>query len=255
MKSKYTMDDIARYAEGLMEADEQMEFETALAADNELQQQLDLVYEANGKLQQYFSSQEGEEKLKLTLEDMRSEFFSGENPGKVVPLSAPVRHKVVKMMWRKVAVVAAAAILVAVFLWQPWNNDLYTKYADIEMVSSVERGTHSDSLLTKATAAFNAKEFSSAAVYLFEVVQADPTNSFAQFYYGVSLLRSGKTEMARETLTKLTAGNSTFKYEAMFYMGLSYLKEKDEANCKKWLQQIPAGSGNYEKAKELLQDL
>lgn len=249
------MDDIARYAEGLMEADEHKEFETALAADAELQQQLALYTEANGKLQQHFSSLEGEEKLKLTLQDMRKEFFSGEAPGKMVPLSSPVRNKVVKMMWRKVAVVAAAAILVAVFVWQPWNRDLYTKYAATEMVSSVERGTHTDSLLTQATTAFNAKEFSAAAVYLFEVVQADPTNSFAQFYYGVSLLQSGKTEMARGTLTELTKGNSTFKYEAMFYMGLSYLKEKDETNCKKWLQQIPAGSGNYEKAKELLQAL
>ncbi|WP_127132575.1 hypothetical protein [Pseudoflavitalea rhizosphaerae] len=252
MKSKYTIEDIARYAEGLMEAADLPDFEAALAGDAELQQQYQLYLEAESKLQKHFASQEGEEKLKLTLQNMRNEFFSGETPVKTI---SPVRSKVVKMMWRKVAVVAAAAVLVAVFLWQPWNRDLYTKYADTEMVSSVERGTHTDSLLAKATAAFNAKEFSSAAVYLFEIVQTDPTNSFAQFYYGVSLLQSGKTEIARETLTKLAAGSSAFKYEAMFYMGLSFLKEKDEMNCKKWLQQIPADSGNYGKAKELLQAL
>ncbi|QEC45288.1 hypothetical protein [Pseudobacter ginsenosidimutans] len=252
MKSKYTIEDIARYAEGLMEADELPDFEAALAGDAELQQQYQLYLEAESKLHKHFASQEGEEKLKLTLQNMRQEFFSAEAPVKSI---SPVRNKVVKMMWRKVAVVAAAAVLVAVFLWQPWNRDLYTKFADTEMVSSVERGTHTDSLLAKATTAFNAKEFSSAAVYLFEIVQTDSTNSFAQFYYGVSLLQSGKTEIARETLTKLAAGSSAFKYEAMFYMALSYLKEKDETNCKKWLQQIPAESGNYGKAKELLQAL
>ena len=252
MKSKYTIEDIARYAEGLMEAAELPDFEAALATDAELQQQYQLYLEVESKLQKHFASQEGEENLKLTLQNMRNEFITAQAPVKTI---SPVRRNVVKMMWRKVAVVAAAAILVAVFLWQPWNRDLYTKYADTEMVSSVERGTHTDSLLAKATAAFNAKEFSSAAVYLFEIIQVDSSNSFAQFYYGVSLLQSGKTEIARETLTKLAAGSSAFKYEAMFYMGLSYLKEKDEANCKKWLQQIPAESGNYEKAKELLHDL
>lgn len=250
------MDDIARYAEGLMEHDEQMEFETALSEDSELQEQLLLYKDAHSKLEKHFAAEPGEEKLKVTLQDMRKEFFAEENTGTPVKQLSPYRAKVVKAMWRKVAVVAAAAVLVAVFVWKPWEGrDLYTKYADTEMVSSVERGSHTDSVLAQATKAFNAKEFSSAATYLYEVVQADSSNSFAQFYYGVSLLQSGKTEMARQALTGLAKGNSAFKYEAMFYMGLSYLKEKDEDNCRKWLKQIPAGSGNYGKVKELLEKL
>lgn len=258
MNSKYTMDDIARYAEGLMEDAELQTFEAALASDEELQEQYKLYTEAESKLKNHFAAEEGEEKLTLTLQGMRKEFFSESTTAQVVnmPSSAPVRAKVVKLMWRKVAITAAAAVLVALFLWQPWKQeDLYTKYAGIEMVSPVERGNHADSLLVQATAAFNAKEFSSAAVYLFEVVEAQPDNSFAKFYYGVSLLQSGKTALARTTLTALSKGNSAFKQEATFYVALSYLKDNDKENCKKWLQQIPADSGNYDKAKELMQDL
>jgi TolA-binding protein len=232
------------------------EFETVLAEDPELQEQLSLYKEAQEKLQQHFTAAEGEEKLKLTLQDMRKEFFTGEAQAAPVKPISPYRAKVVKAMWRKVTVVAAAAVLLAIFVWKPWEGrDLYTKYAATEMVSPVERGSHADSVTTKAVQAFNTKEFSSAATYLYEIVQADSTNSFAQFYYGVSLLQSGKTEMARATLTKLSRGNSAFKEEAMFYMALSYLKEKDKENCRKWLQQIPAGSGSYAKAKELLERL
>lgn len=256
MKSKYTIEDIARYAEGLMEADEITAFETALSEDQELQEQLLLYNEAHQKLEKHFASEEGEENLKVTLQDMRKEFFTEDASATPVKQLSPYRAKVVKAMWRKVAVVAAAAVLLAIFVWKPWEGrDLYTKYADTEMVSSVERGSHTDSVLTQATKAFNAKEYSSAATWLFEIVQADSTNSFAQFYYGVSLLQSGKTELARQTLTELSKGNSTFKYEAVYYMALSYLKEKDEANCKKWLMQIPADAGNYAKAKELLERL
>ena len=246
------MDDIARYAEGLMEASELQDFEAALAADADLQEQYNLYTEAEGKLKRHIAAEQGEEELRATLQGMRKEFFSAP----VIGNTSPVRAKVVKLMWRKVAITAAAAILIGLFLWQPWQGeDLYTKYAATEMVSSVERGTHTDSLLANATKAFNAKEFTSAATYLYEVVEAQPENSFARFYYGVSLMQTGKTELARGAFTALSKGSSAFKDEALFYMGLSYLKDNDKENCKKWLQQVPAGSGAYEKAQKLLQDL
>lgn len=250
--SKYTMDDISRYADGLMETEELQAFEAALTEDSDLQKQLALYKEAEEKLKRHIASEKGEEELKITLQGMRKEFFSSSAAG----TTPAVRAKVVKLLWRKVAITAAAAVLVALFVWQPWQGeDLYTKYAATEMVSSVERGSHTDSLLDKATTAFNAKEFTSAATWLYEVVEAQPENSFARFYYGVSLMQTGKTELARGAFTMLSKGSSAFKDEAVFYMGLSYLKDNDKENCKKWLQQVPAGSGSYEKAQQLLKEL
>lgn len=246
------MEDIARYAEGLMESAELQEFEAALATDTDLQEQYRLYTEAESKLKQHIAAEQDEEDLRITLQHMRKEFFSAPVAGN----TSPVRAKVVKLMWRKVAVTAAAAILVALFIWQPWQGeDLYTQYAATEMVSAVERGTHTDSLLVRATKAFNAKEFTSAATYLYEVVEAQPENSFARFYYGVSLMQTGKTELARGAFTVLSKGSSAFRDEAVFYMALSYLKDNDKESCKKWLQQVPAGSGSYEKAQKLLQEL
>ncbi|NML23469.1 hypothetical protein HHL16_21495 [Pseudoflavitalea sp. G-6-1-2] len=256
MKSKFTIEDAARYAEGLMSAEEQQEFETALTEDSELQQQLNLYKEVNGSLERSFTAAENEEQLRATLKDMRGEFFSNDASAATVskPASA-YKATVVKMMWRKVAITAAAAILIAVFVWQPWNKDPYSQYAVNEMESPVERGSHTDSVLVLASKAFNAKEYSSAATYLYEVVEKDSSNSFAQYYYGIALLQSGATEKARQTLITVSKGSSAFQHEASFYVALSYLKEKDTENCKKWLQQIPATSGNYGKAQELLQDL
>lgn len=256
MKSKYTTEDVARYAEGLMSAEEQQEFETALSEDSELQQQLDLYKEVHGSLERSFKAEEKEEALRSTLKDMRSEFFEAQTSAAAVTKPAsPYKATVVKMMWRKVAITAAAAVLIAIFVWQPWSKDLYTKYADNEMVSPVERGSHADSVLVLASKAFNAKEYSSAATYLYEIVEKDSSNSYAQFYYGVALLQSGITEKARQTLIAVSKGSSAFQHEASFYVALSYLKEKDIVNCKKWLQQIPSTSGNFGKAQELLQDL
>ena len=76
-----------------------------------------------------------------------------------------------------------------------------------------------------------------------------------QFYYAVALLQNGDIEKSRAQLNELYNGESLFKYDAAFYMALSYLKEKDKAICREWLNKIPADAGPYSKAQELLKKL
>ncbi|WP_315822573.1 tetratricopeptide repeat protein [Paraflavitalea speifideaquila] len=123
------------------------------------------------------------------------------------------------------------------------------------MMAQVERGSHLDTVLLEATTAFNNREFNVAAVNLAEVLQYQPDNSFALFYFGVSLLQTNQTPAARAVFEKLFKGESAFKYEAAFYEALSYLKEKDEDNAKDWLEKIPADAPNYAKAQELMKKL
>lgn len=245
--SQYTFEDIARYAEALMEPAEKLAFESALETDAQLREQLALYRETHRSLEQHFGQDEQAEKLQQTLQGMRSEFFTsqGRVPAKVIPL---------KKYLRRVVAVAAVAVI-ALFVWQPWETDLYSEFAATKMVTSVERGGKADTLMQKATSAFNQLDFVTAAVLLQEVVQLEPDNSFAQYYFGVALLQSGKPDPAREVLTKLYEGASAFKYEAAFYMGLSYLRQNDKPTCKTWLERIPADAGNYQKAQSLLNKL
>lgn len=219
------INDIARYAEGLMEADEQAAFDKELTADASLQQQLALYREVHGALA-----------LQFTMNDLRGEFFTAKPK--------------VRYLWRAVAV--AATLIMALFIWQPWKNDLYKDYSETTMVAPVERGSNNDQLLQDAANAFNKKDFTTAAKLL---QQQDTTNSLAQFYLGVSLLQTDKTAEARSIFGKLYAGESAFKYEAAFYQALSYLKEKNNKEAITWLQRIPSDAPNHHKAKELLDKL
>ncbi len=65
-------------------------------------------------------------------------------------------------------------------------------------------------------------------------------NSFVSFYYGVSLLQTNSIAGARNIFDQLYAGQSAFKFEAAFYLALSYLKDDNKAQCKEWLKKIPA---------------
>lgn len=257
---KYTYEDIARYADGLMEAEEQQAFEAALATDPELQQQLALHREVEGVLQQQFAPDEQRQQLQGTLQQLRQEYFGtkttvqpNEQPG---AQPGPQPAKVVPFKRYMGAVIAVAAMLVVVLMvWNPFAGNLYEKYAATQMVAQVERGSHIDTVLQKATIAFNNKEFTEAAVFLAEVVQAQPDNSYALFYFGVSLMQTNQLPLARVAFEKLFKGESAFKYEAAFYEALTYLKEKDEDTAKDWLEKIPADAANYKKAQELMRKL
>lgn len=255
---KYSNEDIARYADGLMEAEEQQAFEAALAADAELQRQLALYREVDTSLQQAFGRDQQREQLQGTLQQMRQEFFGKPTATEQPPIQqpSPPAAKVIPFKrYLTVAVAVAAVLIIGVFVWNPFAPDLYAKYSATQMVAQVERGSHVDSVLQNATLAFNNKEFTEAAVLLAEVVQTQPDNSYALFYFGVALMQSNQVPRARAVFEKLVKGESAFKYEATFYEALSYLKEGDKDAAKDWLERIPADAPNYTKAQELMRKL
>jgi hypothetical protein len=243
----YSYTEIARYAEDDMTAEERQEFEQALSTDTALQQQLSLYRDVHGSLQQHFHKDEQQLQLENTLQQMRGEFFSkASTPAKVVPMKRYLRY----------AMGAAAILLVAVFLWKPWQSgDLYGKYAHVDMINPAVRGENTDSLLQQAAIAFNKEDFSTAEKNLEQVRRIMPDDSFTNFYYGVSLLQNGKLAQSRVVLSALANGESAFKYQAMFYQALTYLKEGNNTACSEWLQKIPADAANYAKAQELLDKL
>ncbi|THU33578.1 hypothetical protein FAM09_25885 [Niastella caeni] len=241
-----TFNDIARYAEGEMTADERSAFETALASDESLRRHLALYQEVHGSMKQYFSADEQRDQLQGTMQSLRGEFFSAASqPAKVVPFKKYLRS----------AVAVAAIVIAVLFIWQPWKPDLFKQFSETSMVTPAERGNATDNLLQQAVEAFNKKEYAAAASLLQQVQQQDTANSFVYFYYGVALLQTNRMVEARTVFDKLYAGQSAFKFEAAFYQALGYLKEENKALCREWLAKIPADAPNYSKAQELFLEL
>lgn len=240
-----TFNDIARYAEGSMTAEERTAFEAALASDEALRRQLSLYREVHGSLQQHFGANEQHEQLQGTLHSLRGEFFNGSaQPGKVVSMKR----------WLRGAVAVAAVLIAVVFVWQYMQPDLFEKYSENNMVLA-ERGEQAEGLLLNAETAFNKKDYSLAAQLLAQVRQKDTANSFVNFYYGISLLQTNRIAQATEIFNQLYAGQSAFKFEAAFYQALRFLKEDNTSMCKEWLKKIPADALTYNKAQELLEKL
>lgn len=229
-----------------MNADERSAFEAALALDESLRQHLALYQEVHSSMQQHFSADEQRDQLQHTTQSLRGEFFpAGSKPAKVIPIKRYL-----------LGAVAAAAILIAVIMiWQPRKPDLFNQFSETSMPPALERGINVDSQMTRATEAFNKKDYATAAILLQQEKQKDTTDHFVNFYYGVALLQTGRMAEASAIFNQLYTGQSAFVFEAAYYQALGYLKENNKVQCKEWLQKIPADAPNYKKAQELLEKL
>jgi cytochrome c-type biogenesis protein CcmH/NrfG len=238
-------DKISRYIDDEMDAGERKSFEEQLQHDAELRKETELYKEINDTLKYKLQADEEEKGLRNTLEEMNDLHFGSK--AKIIPL------KKYRLWIASAAAIAVIAVLT--MLWAPWKKDLYKQYAYIEMPPVAERGVPADSLLKQGTSNFNEKKFKAASSSFEAILKNDPQNAYVQFYYAIALLESGQIEESRTEFTGLYNGASLFKYDAAFYMALSYLKEKNKTACREWLNKIPADANIHNKAQKLLKKL
>jgi len=266
----YTNEDIIRYVEGELSSEEKQKMEDDLRADASLAAGVELYRQLKQTLEQRLPADDGAAALQQTLRGMRGRHFggaagggasgggvdvpfpSGEEPGAGGKV---IRMKVRVDVFRKyvVGLAAAAAILFVVVML--WPSDYLNTYGKTQMVGTTERGEGNDSLMEQASAYFNRGDFAKAAPLLDQSFRKDSTNQTALFYRGVALLHTGGPEQARQDLAKVYAGVSLFRYEAAFYIALSYAQEKDKKTAKEWLDKIPAGAPGADKAAGLRRKL
>lgn len=239
---------------GDMSPDEEASFERALQEDPALQELVTLQREVEAGLQQHFGEDEKREQLKATLQPLQQAHFGGNRTVQTTKETRPATV-VTFRKYMTAAIAAAAVLIIALFVWDPFSGNLYEKYAIAQMDSQTERGSEVDSVLVAATAAFNSKDYVVAAVDLAEVVQRQPNNTYAAFYLGVALMHTDQLAQARVIFEQLIRGGSAFKYDATFYEALSFLKEKENATARDWLEKIPADAPQYAKAQELMKKL
>ncbi|MBB5440540.1 tetratricopeptide (TPR) repeat protein [Pedobacter sp. AK017] len=241
---------VARYLEGDMEPQEKQQFETLLQSDQELQDLLDAYKNIHQTLKMKIAPSQEDKDVEATLTSFGKQYFKqGAIPdtakdAKVISLSS-------YMKWISVA----AILIVGLFVWAPWNTDLYERYGISKEMSVVERGDGNKNNIEKAADLYNAGDFDAAGKILEKEYLADTANSLVAYYYGITLIETNKADEARRILIGLYAGKSVFKYEAAYYIGLSYLKQNNHAQALEWLEKIPQGSPVYEKAQELIKKI
>ena len=233
----------AQYVEGDLDEAERLEFESLLTQDEELKQYLADYYDVHSSLQMELAEDNGRNALVETLQGLNREHFTVEQP-KVVKLSSYLK-------WISSA---AAVLVIGLFIWSPWKGDLYEQFHTAPQMNVTERGAEV-SELDKAAALFNDKKYAEAKLALAKLNTTDPANAMVAYYYGLSLIETNEVAKGRLLLEDLFKGQSVYKYDAAYVMAMSYLKENKKADTKFWLEKIPDGAVQYEKAQSLLKKL
>jgi len=233
----------AQYVEGDLNEAERLEFENFLTEDEELKQYLADYYDIHSSLKMELADDAVRDELLNTLQNLNSEHFTAVQP-KVVKLSSYLK-------W--VSGVAAVLVL-GMLVWAPWKGDLYEQFNATPQMNVTERGAEVSDL-DKAAALFNANKYNEAKIALAKLNSIDPQNAMVAYYYGVSLMKTNEVAKGRLLLEDLFKGESVYKYDAAYAVAMSYLKEDRKADTKFWLEKIPDGAVQFERAQKLLKKL
>lgn len=247
---------VARYLEGDMEVQEKESFEAQLQSDKELQSLIAAYQNIHQTLKMKIAPATEDRQVEATLAALNKQYFEEgavtestgkENKTEVVKVLSLNQY----LKWLSLA----AVLIIGLFVWAPWSADLYEKYAISKKMSVAERGAGQAEVLEKAASLYNNGDYAGARKLLEKGYQAKPEHSITAYYYGITLIETGSYDEARTVLTKLYNGESVFKFDAAYYIGLSYVKQKNHQQALEWLIKIPQGTSHYANARELTQKL
>jgi len=211
---------IEQYLAGELSNEAMQAFELRLQTDHSFAETFRLYQMIDNEMQ----SDEDEEKLRNELSQHSKKYFGEEGKAKIIPIGSVKKNR-----W--VYVAAAAACLALLFIWKPWQDNklsdqqLYAQNAIPEDLPATVRGTNNDSLLVRATESYNKKDYAAALPFLDSITKLKPGEAQLQLALGVCYLQTGKFETAIKEFDELAAGQSTSKYDALFWKALAYLKQ------------------------------
>jgi len=242
---------IEQYLSGDMPETERTAFEAALAADPALASELQLYKTIQDELSIQVQQQEEQNALQQTLTEAGKKYFT----------TATQPAKVVSMGNRKIwySALAAAAAIALFFIIRPMlsksimsNDQLYQQYAQAEPLDLEKRGTAADSVLIKMKTLYNSKDYAAALKLAPEAIAADPADISLKLALAHCYTETGNYTAAIPLLDSIAGGQSVYKYQALFYKALTYLKQDKKADCIHTLESIPADAVTYKDAQSLM---
>src|SRR5699024_6408414 len=130
---------IEQYLQGEMSEAEKTAFEKRLKEDGNLRKQLRAYQDVSDALSRILNPSEEEQSLRGYLKEKQKTYFSTEDTN-----NRPANRR----RWVPFVTFAAAAIL-ALLIWAPWQKNYLDRYGAIEMTSPVVRGENDRDMAAK----------------------------------------------------------------------------------------------------------
>jgi len=150
-------------------------------------------------------------------------------------------------------VAASIALLIGLFLANP-SKPTYEEFRIYPEVDFTERSTQT-STFKDLENTFKNKDFAKANTILTALIKSNINNTEFKLYNGFTLVELNRFKEADFILNEISKGSSSYKTQAIWYLALSKLKQKEYSNCKNLLKTIPKEAIYYKKAQQLINEL
>jgi len=151
------------------------------------------------------------------------------------------------------AVIAGIIFVVSVLVKSDDPARMYDKfYEPLAAISPVTRAGSmiGSNRLSEAITLYNKGEYDAAAAGFSEIISSDPSLVPPRFYLGMSHLALGSYSQAAALLEEVAAGKGEYTKEAMWYLGLIYLKNDDKMKAREIFQFLAQTPGYYSERSE-----
>ena len=229
------------YLNDEMSLEEKTIFENQLQNDDKLREQFELYKQTTQFLEVKFSNDTVD--FKKNLKSISENHFADKIEKK---------SKVISLQSKWFAIAAMLVVFIGVWYLNSSGNPSYLDYNNHNEAHFVERSDGNPNLKT-AQDYFNSKDYQKASETFAKIENL--TNPETQLYYAISLIETDDYSKAKILLENINKGNSVYKEDAIWYLALSSLKQKNYDESKKYLQQISEDSEKYNSAQKLLNDL
>lgn len=233
------------YLQNRMSFEEKKNLETQFKNDIDFREKFELYKHANLFLETKFSKET--QLFKENLSQVSEKYFSNETEKKIK------KTKIIPLSSKWFAI--AATIVVVVSFWIFNQNDIpkYEEYNNHQKIHLTERSSE-NTTLKLAEKAFNDKNFQQAIIE-FEANNIENLDTEERLYYAISLIETEQYQKSETILLAIKEGNSIFKEDAIWYLGLMALKQKKYDESIKYLKLITDSSERFDTAQTLLNDL
>lgn len=242
---KYDTQHIDKYLNGELSQTQAKAFEEQMQSDT------DFAYEV--KLQQTAIEAVQYSNFMTKIKNVREEIAIKEAPISIevqkevanTPrvVSKPKRPGIIRRL--APAIAFAAAALIALLIWQPWQQSLYTPY-----VLKTTQMSSGKQALKEAQDTYNSGDYATALPLL----EKFSNNISVQIAKANAEYNLKQYDAAAATLQPIASGNSAYKNTANWYLALTYLKQDQSEKAKAALKEIKSGD-YYDGAQKLLKKI
>lgn len=232
-----------QYLQNEMTVEDKIEFENQLLTNADLNESFELYKATNQFLETKFSKETKDFKNNLNRISKHQSSIETDL----------VKPKVIQLNSKWFGIAATIIVFISVWFFTQNGTPQYTDYNQHEKAYFTER-SEADIHLKHAQEAFNRGEYEKAVID-FQLVSNENLGDEAQLFYAIALIETSQFQKAEEILRPVKESNSVYKDKAIWYLGLSKLKQKEYDKSKVILETLSNEAEDYEKAQEIIKKL